>query len=273
MTVKDYFLTCEEFQLVKTEIDGVLKTFPVPKNPGKYYDSPKYISHHQEKKDLKTRIYKFIQGINLNYKKNILRSNVPAGGTVLDYGCGAGNFLVAVQDEFTVQGYEPNDQARKVAASKLQNGNFVTDIDKVPDASLDAITLWHVLEHIDNQQDTLNIFHNKLKDSGILIIAVPNHASFDAKKYGKFWAAYDVPRHLYHYTKSGMTQFLQKSGWQLREIKPLHLDAFYISALSEKYKNSLLPWVRGGVSGAISNFKAVKTGEFSSLIYIVEKKL
>src|SRR5690606_8649038 len=133
-------------------------------------------------------------------------------------------------------------------------------------------TLWHVLEHIDNQDDILNLFHNKLKPNGLLIIAVPNHTSYDAKRYKEFWAAYDVPRHIYHFSKNGMGILMNNEKWNLKYTRPLLLDSFYISILSEKYKKSPIFWLKGFIFGAISNFKAVKTGEFSSLIYVTGKK-
>ena len=129
-----------------------------------------------------------------------------------------------------------------------------------------------VFEHIDNQEDILNIFYNKLKTNGLLIIAVPNHTSDDAKRYKEFWAAYDVPRHVYHFSKSGMEKLMNNEKWQLKKIKPLLLDSFYISMLSEKYKKSTLFWLKGMIYGLISNIKALKSDEFSSLIYIIEKK-
>ena len=118
----------------------------------------------------------------------------------------------------------------------------------------------------------LQIFYNKLKTKGLLIIAVPNHTSYDAEYYKEFWAAYDVPRHVYHFSKSGMEKLFNSEKWEMKKIKPLLLDSYYISILSEKYKKNPLFWLRGGIVGAISNFKASKTGEFSSLIYIIEKK-
>ena len=149
---------------------------------------------------------------------------------------------------------------------------IIHDLNHVENESLDAITLWHVLEHIENQEDTLNLFYSKLKTNGLLIIAVPNHTSYDAQRYKEYWAAYDVPRHLYHFSKSGMQKLMNNAKWKIKYIKPLLLDSFYISMLSEKYKKSPLFWLKGFIYGAISNFKALKNDEFSSLIYIIEKK-
>ena len=129
-----------------------------------------------------------------------------------------------------------------------------------------------MLEHIENRDEIIQKFHSKLKKNGLLIIAVPNHTSYDAKKYKNFWAAYDVPRHIWHFSKTGMENYFSNENWNLKKIKPLLLDSFYIAMLSEKYKKSPLFWIKGFIFGGISNFKGLKAGEFSSLVYLVEKK-
>lgn len=272
MKVKDLFLTQETFELQKTEIPGILRTYPIPTDLDKYYESENYISHHQDNGSLKEKIYKFAQSFNLNYKRNILAKETFQNAKVLDYGCGAGEFIKYIENDFSVLGYEPNPDARNAASKKVKKAAIISDINEIEDASLDAITMWHVFEHIDNQETMLKTFHNKLKDNGLLIIAVPNHTSFDAKYYKELWAAYDVPRHIYHFSKNGMEKLFNNENWKLKKIKPLLLDSYYISILSEKYQKNPFSWLKGGIVGAISNFKASKNGEFSSLIYIIEKK-
>ncbi len=272
MKIKDLFLTQEEFMLVETPVLGILKTTPVPSNIEKYYESEQYISHHQDSNSFKDKLYKFAQSFNLNYKRNTVAGETFRNAHILDYGCGAGEFVKYIEDEFTTFGYEPNASARSSATRKTSKAQIIDDINSLDNNSLDVITLWHVLEHIEDQETILKIFHQKLKENGKLIIAVPNYASYDAKYYKEFWAAYDVPRHLYHFSKKGMEQIFNTHEWKLKKIKPLFLDAFYISILSEKYKKNPLFLLKGGFIGAISNFKASKTGEFSSLIYIIEKK-
>lgn len=274
MKIKDYFLSGETFELRETSIPGILKTYPVPENLDKYYESKNYISHYQDTGSLKEKLYKIFQRFNFNYKRNILNKNLQTGTTVLDYGCGAGEFLKFIEKEFKTFGFEPNTDARDATSKKLHETTLVSDLNELEDSSLDAITLWHVLEHIENQQEIFENFYKKLKSGGILIIAVPNPNSYDALHYGKFWAAYDVPRHLYHFTKKGMENFVKgnEEKWHLKKIRPLHLDSYYISLISEKYKKNPLFFIFGLIHGAISNFKASKTNEFSSLIYIIEKK-
>lgn len=272
MKITDYFLTQEIFTISETSTKGVFRTQDLPENLDRYYESSEYISHNQDSGSLKEKLYKFLQVFNLKYKKNILKSELKKDSKLLDYGCGAGEFLKFIENDFSTFGFEPSKTARDYAQQKLNKTQIISEINQIEDDSLDAITLWHVFEHIDNQEEILKIFYNKLKTSGLIIIAVPNPSSFDGKKYKEYWAAYDVPRHIYHFTKRGMENLMNNSSWKIKKIKPLLLDSFYISMLSEKYKKSSLYWLKGLLYGAISNFKALKTDEYSSLIYIIEKK-
>lgn len=273
MKIKDHFLSQEIFEIKETETKGVFKTFPIPENISKYYESEDYISHHQDSGSLKEKLYKFLQSFNLQYKKTILLDRIKKGSKVLDYGCGAGEFVKYIENDFTVFGFEPDADARNAAESKLSKAKILDNIDSIEDHSLDVITLWHVFEHIENQDEMLEVFNKKLKDKGLLIIAVPNPTSYDALHYKEFWAAYDVPRHVYHFTKNGMQNLISKKpNWKLRKIKPLVLDSYYISMLSEKYQKSSLFWLKAMIFGTISNVKALFSNEFSSLIYIIEKK-
>ena len=272
MKIKDHFLTQEEFEIVETETKGVFRTSPIPSNISRYYESEDYISHHQDSGSLKEKLYKFLQSFNLQYKKNILVDRIKKGSNVLDYGCGAGEFVKYIENDFHTFGFEPNSDARNAAINKTQKAKIIDDLNSIENQSLDAITLWHVFEHIENQSEALSQFYNKLKDKGLLIIAVPNPTSYDALKYKEFWAAYDVPRHIFHFSKSGMEKLMNNDSWKIKKIKPLLLDSFYISMLSEKYQKSSLYWLKGMIFGLISNINASKTGEYSSLIYIIEKK-
>lgn len=273
MKIKDHFLSQEIFEINETETKGVFKTSPIPSNISKYYESEDYISHHQDSGSLKEKLYKFLQSFNLQYKKTILLDRIKKGSKVLDYGCGAGQFVKFIENDFETFGFEPNSDALKAVHNKITKATILDSINSIEDQSLDAITLWHVFEHVENQDEMLEIFNKKLKEKGLLIIAVPNPTSYDAKHYKEFWAAYDVPRHIYHFSKNGMENLIsKKSNWKLRKIKPLVLDSYYISMLSEKYKKSPLFWLKAVIHGTISNIKALFSNEFSSLIYIIEKR-
>ncbi|MDO4762965.1 MAG: class I SAM-dependent methyltransferase [Flavobacteriaceae bacterium] len=291
MKIKDHFLSQEEFELQETNISGILKTYPIPENLGKYYESKNYISHHQDSGSLKEKLYKFLQKINLRYKKKVIQRAIRnqsqtsheaqpnctkqnfESQTILDYGCGAGEFIKFMAKDFKTYGFEPNENARNFAQRKNNKTTFLSSptLSEIENESLDVITLWHVFEHIENQQEILEIFYQKLKPNGKLIIAVPNHTSYDARHYKEFWAAYDVPRHIFHFSKEGIFKLMNNEKWKVEKVVPLLLDSFYISILSEKYKKNPLFWLFGTIHGAISNFKALKTGEFSSLIYCVGK--
>lgn len=272
MKIIDHFLSKESFEIISTEIDGILKTSPIPENLGKYYESDDYISHNQDEGSFKQKIYKLAQYFNLNYKRNIIASETFKGAKVLDFGCGAGEFIKYIQEDFETFGYEPDADARNIAIKKAAKTTIIANINLIEDDSLDVITLWHVFEHVENQKEMMALFHQKLNKNGVLIIAVPNHTSYDAKYYKEFWAAYDVPRHIFHFSKNGMQKLFNNENWKLEKIKPLLLDSFYISILSEKYKKNHLFWLKGSILGAISNFKAVKNNEYSSLIYCIRKK-
>lgn len=271
MKIKDHFLTNEEFTIVPTETAGVLKTVPQPTNLHKYYNSKRYISHHQDDASIKTKIYKFFQKFNLRYKRNIVANYTPHEGVVLDYGCGSGEFLKYIESEFTILGYEPSEAGVNSTINKT-NATLIKTIDEIADNSIHTITMWHVLEHIADQEAILNKLYCKLNTGGHLIVAVPNYLSFDAQYYKEYWAAYDVPRHLYHFSNEGLRNTFNSVKWKFKKLQPLLLDALYISIISEQYKKSSLPWLKGSLVGSISNIKALKNNQFSSLVLVIEKK-
>ncbi|APD06797.1 hypothetical protein UJ101_01278 [Flavobacteriaceae bacterium UJ101] len=274
LKLKDYFLTQEEFELEENSF-GILETKPQPKveNLSNYYQSENYISHTDSKKSIFDFAYQFAKKINLKNKKVVLQK-YKASGKLLDYGCGTGDFLNYIKDKFEATGIEPNEKAanfaRKKSSLKITNQ---TDLSQFKNETFDIITLWHVLEHIPNLKEISIELKRILKEEGILIIAVPNHKSYDANYYQNFWAAYDVPRHLWHFSKTAMKNWWNQFEMQIIEIAPMKLDAFYVSILSEQYRNkNIFSLIKGVFRGILSNQKAKKSGEYSSLIYILKKK-
>ena len=269
--VKDYFLSQEEFQLKVEEETGILYTYPTPNNLDKYYDSPNYISHSNGKKTIFEKIYQLAKECNLRSKSKIVQTYTN-GKKILDYGCGVGDFLVTMKNYgFSVEGFEPNPIALKQAQNKL--GDLVSEKSILKrKETYDIITLWHVLEHIRNRDEIVQSLIDHLEPKGKLIIAVPNHTSYDAQYYGRFWAAYDVPRHLWHFSPNSMKTYFDGFGMKIENILPQHLDSFYVSILSEKYKGKSIPFIRGIFRGILSNLKARKTKNYSSLIYIISRK-
>lgn len=273
LELKDYFLTGEDFELYEDSETGVLYTLPQPiENLGKYYESKNYISHTDGKKSIFERFYQMAKSINLNEKLKLI-DKIAKGKKILDYGCGVGDYLEVMQKNgYEVLGMEPNDSARRIAQTKIGLKNVVsTQIEQIED-KFDVITLWHVLEHIPNLNEVIQHLKNHLTENGVLIIAVPNHESYDAKYYGKYWAAYDVPRHLWHFSENSTKKLFNKFGMKIENVNPMKLDSFYVSLLSEKYKGNKLGFLNAIRIGLKSNQLAKKTGEYSSLIYTIKVK-
>lgn len=271
LDLKDYFLTGEKFEIYEDSETEVLYTLPQPiENLGKYYESKNYISHTDGKKSIFERFYQMAKSINLNNKLELI-NKVSNGKNILDYGCGVGDFLEHLQKNgYDVLGMEPNDSARKIAQSKIGKEKVTSTELEHNDQKFDIITLWHVLEHIPNLNEIIQQLKNHLSENGRLIIAVPNHKSYDAEYYGKYWAAYDVPRHLWHFSASSMNKLFNNFGMKIESIHPMKLDSFYVSLLSEKYKGNKLGFINALRIGLKSNAQAKKTGQYSSLIYIIK---
>ncbi|MFL1010577.1 class I SAM-dependent methyltransferase [Flavisericum labens] len=276
LRVKDYSVSGEEFQLIENSKFGFLETHPQPsaeKLP-EYYQSEDYISHTDSKRDLFEKAYHLVRSISLKNKLSIINFYSEGKKTLLDFGCGTGDFLqTAKNNHWKVNGIEPNDQAREIANIKTNNSVYnIDEFLKFKENSFDVITLWHVLEHLPNLEEDLFKFKKLLKPNGTLIIAVPNYKSYDAKHYKKFWAAFDVPRHLWHFDKSSMEKLMASILLEVKKVKPMWFDAFYVSLLSEKYKSGKMNPIKGVWIGLLSNLKALSTKEASSLIYIIKNK-
>jgi 2-polyprenyl-3-methyl-5-hydroxy-6-metoxy-1,4-benzoquinol methylase len=276
--IQDYAVTKEPFMLCKCSNCQLLFTNPRPseKKIGPYYNFPEYYSHEDKAKNITQWIYQKIRAYSINKKIDAIEQ-LSQKGSLLDYGCGTGQFLNAAKDRgWTVAGVEPNKKARAQAKTKLPV-LVKSSIDKLKKkAQFDVITLYHVLEHIHElRKSTKNIIKH-LKSTGYLIIAVPNHQSWDAKHYGNFWAAWDVPRHLYHFNNDSIKFLESEFGLELKEVKPMKFDSFYVSLLSEGYINpkaSLLTrYWRAFRKGLESNRQAKSPGQYSSNIYVFQKK-
>lgn len=272
----DFTTTAESFKVVRCAGCKFLITSPRPTSEtiSRYYQSEKYISHTGGRPTLTDRIYLAARRLTLNWKYQLL-TGFHQEGSVLDYGCGTGEFLHYLkQKNWTVRGVEPSDNARQ-KASGLLDQKVAASLADIPTQEFRVITLWHVLEHIHELTETIQALKKLLHKDGTIFIAVPNYESADAKRYGKHWAAYDVPRHLWHFSKDTMTQLLNRNDLHVRKIEPMPLDAFYVSMLSEGYKNpgqpKLLGLLKAIISGVTSNFAAASKTNHSSLIYIVKK--
>lgn len=274
LKVKDFSVSKEEFQLIENKEYGFLETSPKPtvdKLPG-YYQSEDYISHTDSKRNLFEKVYHLVRSISLKKKLKLINSFSSETKILLDVGCGTGDFLqTAQQNQWIVSGIEPNNEARVIANKKTNKSVFGAEkLQELDSKRFDVITLWHVLEHLPNLEDDIKTFKNLLKEEGTLVIAVPNYKSFDAEYYKVFWAAYDVPRHLWHFNKTSISNLVAKQNMKVVEVKPMWFDAFYVSMLSEKYKTGKMNPVKGFWVGLRSNLKSLRTKEASSLIYVIK---
>jgi 2-polyprenyl-3-methyl-5-hydroxy-6-metoxy-1,4-benzoquinol methylase len=267
----DNTVSHEKFSIVECSACRFRFTNPIPDENEiiKYYKSEDYISHSDTKKGMINTIYHQVRKISLKNKLKLINS-LSKKGTLLDVGCGTGYFLKACkEDGWKVEGTEPDPDARKLAEELTKSDVSETIFSKNNYQSYDMITMWHVLEHVHRLNECMERIVKLLKEDAKLVIAVPNCDSHDAKIYQEYWAAYDVPRHLYHFTAESMNQLLKKHGFRFLRKEPMKFDAFYVSMMSEKYKKGSS--IKGILNGLISNLRSGKEKNYSSIIYIAEK--
>jgi 2-polyprenyl-3-methyl-5-hydroxy-6-metoxy-1,4-benzoquinol methylase len=257
----------ESFKLIYDSERKMLITNPQPslENLSKYYESEDYISHTDNKKGLVNKLYQKVKSRALQSKTDLIFKLNKGTGALLDIGAGTGDFLKTAKDKgWEINGVEPNNNARHLAASK--HINLKESIDDFSGSKFNVITLWHVLEHLPNLEETIQKIEALLAPDGTLIIAVPNYNSFDANHYKSHWAAYDVPRHLWHFSKSSMKIIFSKD-LKLVKVKPMVFDSCYVSLLSEKNRNTKASLFKAFFIGLWSNISAWNNKEYSSLIY------
>lgn len=271
LKVKDHSVSKETFDLYHDENLDMLITSPQPdlQNLGRYYESEDYISHTDNKRSVFEKAYHFVKSIALKNKLNLINSEQSQKGKILDIGAGTGDFLLtAKNDGWNVIGIEPSDRAKNIA--KQKGISFAEETASLENNSFDVITMWHVLEHVPNLELQIQELKRLLKPTGTLIVAVPNFKSFDAKHYGEFWAAFDVPIHFWHFSKKAIKSLFEKVDMKLEKVLPMKFDSFYVSLLSEKYKTGKMNFVRAFFIGLRSNLKASSTKEYSSHIYVLK---
>ncbi|ULQ57989.1 class I SAM-dependent methyltransferase [Flavihumibacter rivuli] len=277
LEVKDQTVSGQLFAIWECESCTLRFTQDIPdaKSIGPYYKSDAYVSHTDTRQGLVNQLYHRVRMITLKQKRDLLiRESGLNTGTLLDIGAGTGAFLATMKGAgWRVTGLEPDKDARAIARSKfgleLHSPELLAEL---PVASFDVITLWHVLEHVHDLKEYVDRIRTLLKDNGRLIIAVPNYTSKDAEIYQEHWAAYDVPRHLYHFSPASMKRLLNNSHLQLMKVLPMWFDSFYISLLSEGYKTGKQKLLNAFMNGLVSNKKALSSKESaSSLVYIIRK--
>ena len=277
LNCKDHTVSNEFYQVTINKEYDMLVTKPVPKNLGDYYKSEDYISHTDSKKSILDKVYQAVKNITLKRKLKLIdtslfnqnSSSIPEKN-ILDVGAGTGDFLKVCKDNYwNVFGVEPDLGARNIASKK--GIILLEDLSKIKNKQFEIITLWHVLEHVENLEEYISTLKSLLTKDGKLIIAVPNYKSYDAKYYKEFWAAFDVPRHLWHFSQTSISKLFSKEDMMVEKTLPMKFDSYYVSLLSEKYKSGKMNPIKSFYRGFISNMKARSSSEYSSLIYVLKK--
>lgn len=270
LQTKDFLVTQEAFNLMYDVKMDMLVTKPTPLNFDKYYNTPAYISHQDYSTTFLDKVYHIVKYFSLTKKMRLIRGYSNGEMSLLDIGTGTGDFLIkASTKNWRAEGVEPNTFARTKAKEK--GLSIAPSLDMVTSKKFQIITLWHVLEHIPNLDTQITLIEKLLNDNGTLIVAVPNYKSYDASYYGTHWAAYDAPRHIWHFSQKSISTLFQPYGLKVVKILPMYFDSYYVSILSEKYKHGKTNILNAFYRGLASNLKASRTTEYSSLIYILKK--
>ena len=263
---KDYLVTGEKFKVYMDQNNIIGKTHPVPQKEEmhKYYESEDYYPHSLNKKNLLTFLYKIIRKKMHLKRLTWIRGYLKNSISVLDYGCGSGDFVKFLRSKsIDAYGYDPN--------YNFCEYDFLTNKEGWKRKKYDIIILWHVLEHIHNPFVLIQSLKKRLNKEGKIFIAVPNFKSFDSKYYGKYWAGYDTPRHLWHFSRESISLIAKKINCVIFKEKRLHLDSIYVSYLSEKHKSSPFPLLIAIIIGCISILKSHFTKESSSFLFVLKK--
>ncbi len=278
LQVRDHLVSGEEFTLARCTRCSLVITqnHPTPDAIAGYYETGQYISHAAGARSFGDHIYFLVRRYMLGRKRKMI-SRQTQGRRLLDIGAGAGHFVAHLRHHgWDAYGVEPGRQAR--AAAELLHGLSLDTPDAIPQmpaCSFDVVTMWHVLEHVHEPQTYLEHVHRLLTDDGLVVIAVPNPSSYDAQYYGRFWAAWDVPRHLWHFSRRSMETLLDRSGFRITASRSMPFDAFYVALRSEQYRrrHALSAWVWGavlGLKGWLAGMSNVERA--SSVMYFVRKK-
>jgi 2-polyprenyl-3-methyl-5-hydroxy-6-metoxy-1,4-benzoquinol methylase len=208
-------------------------------------------------------------------KKYGMVTKMANGKKLLDIGCGTGYFPAHMKQKgYQVAGVEVDPKAREFAKKEFGLTVYTPEeflMNKI-EGEFNVITLWHVLEHLDDFNLYLERMLGHLAPGGALVIALPNCTALDARFYKAFWAGYDVPRHLWHFTPSTLKTLAEKHGLMITKMKRLPLDPFYNSMLSEKYKGNKLHFFAGMIIGELAYIESLfNIKKSSSIVYFLNR--
>jgi 2-polyprenyl-3-methyl-5-hydroxy-6-metoxy-1,4-benzoquinol methylase len=271
---KDYTVSNELFHIVTCDSCRLIYTNPRPaaNEAGPYYHASAYISHSDTNEGIVNKLYHAIRHFTLKSKTNWIEPEKKGNKELLDIGCGNGHFLAAAKDKgWNINGLEldPETAARAASLTGLSIASSLKEISA--EKPFQVITLWHVLEHVYELEEYFQFFQRHLAKDGKLLFALPNPASFDANYFGEYWAAYDVPRHIYHFTPATISALAEKYGFKLKKSRGLVFDSFYISLLSNEYKTGNKRLLHSFLIGLLSNLRAMLgKPNYSSNLYTFE---
>lgn len=274
LETEDYFFTNEKFSLSQCDSCNFVFTNPIPQQDeiGKYYETEIYLSHDSTNKGIIGSIYNKVRQINLKKKYSIV-SKYKSTGSILDIGCGTGELLNYFEKEkWQTLGIEPNEGAREFAKANYNiSVKEESELNRLDSKSHDVISMWHVLEHVYNLNDRMNSVVRILKEDGVAIIALPMVDSPDSIKFKKYWAGLDVPRHLYHFSAKTFELLAKKHKLKVIGKYPMKFDSLYVSWLSNKALNKRFAFINGVVDGLVSNGRANKLTNYSSMIFVLQR--
>lgn len=278
LKVEDFSVSKESFLLMKCDHCGLVFTQDIPSagEIARYYQAEQYISHSDTNRGLVNKLYHIVRQRTVRTKRTLVcRSTKLERGNILDIGSGTGSFLREMRSSgWEITGIEPDEIARENAI-KINDIKSIApaETEQLQGSSFDAITMWHVLEHVHHLKEQVHQIHRLLRDNGTAFIAVPNHSSYDARYYKQYWAAWDVPRHLYHFSPGSMRFLWEQNDFEVTTILPMWYDSFYVSMLSEKYRSGKTKVIHPFLIGMISNLHTMfHRDRCSSLIYVIQKR-
>ncbi len=274
LQAKDYTVSKNTFNIVRCAACDLLFTNPRPEaeQASYFYQSENYISHSNTQKGFINKLYHAVRKITLKQKTNLIQGEQKGTKNLLDIGCGNGHFLHACQqDGWNTFGMELDPETAARAAA-LTGQSIFPNLQAIPEEpQFELISLWHVLEHVYEIDAYFEFFKKRINPGGKLLLALPNSKSFDADYFKEFWAAYDVPRHIYHFNPETIQSIAKKHGFKLAKQHGQIFDSFYIALLSHEYKTGSKKLIASFFVGLWSNLIAYfKTGNYSSNIYIFE---